>query len=303
MINIKDLMLAVRLPFLTASVFPVILSIVWCALDAGKFNIWYALLSILGVILVLFGANTINDYSDWNFSDASNPNSSPFNGGTRSKIENRVPRGLFLVIALVCAAILALIALAFITTGRFFVLYFSLAGLLFGYLYSSPPFRLHSKGLGELVIFLAYGPILSAAVCYVMTGLISPQHFFIGLPAGISTVSILWINQFPDYNPDKDAGKKNLTVRLGLKASRYFYVFLIFSVYLSVAFLIYFHLYPIWTGMVIVLIPGSIKAIGILFKNYQDPKKLLPAQGFTIRFQLLIVLLITIGLIMGHWIY
>ncbi len=300
--KIKNLLVAARMPFVTASVFPAILAIVWCAFVAGKFNPWYALLLVIGVFLVHIMANTINDYYDWNVSDASNPNVSPFNGGSRSIIGDLVPRNLFLLIAMACSVILLCIALIFILTGRFFVLYFSLAGLLFGYFYSSPPFKMHSRGLGELFIFLAFGPVLSAAVCYVMTGVVRKEHFLVGVPAGLATAAILWINQFPDYNSDKFAGKWNLTVRLGLKASRYFYLLLIISVYIATGLLICFQIFSIWSALIIILIPGIIKATGILFNNYKNPKKLLPAQGFTVQFQMLTVLLTTAGIIIGHWI-
>ncbi len=301
--NLKRLVLATRLPFVTASLFPVILYIAWCAVYARKFNMVYALLCLIGIILIHIGANTINDYFDWNFSDASNPNVSRFNGGTRGMLGDSFPRSLFLSISLICIILLAFIALTFILRGRIFVIYFSLAGLVLVYLYSSPPFRFHSRGLGEILIFLAHGPVLSAAVCYVMTGGVRPLYFIIGLPAGLSTLAILWINQFPDYDSDKTAGKKNLTVTFGLKASRYFYVLLILSVYISVALLIVYHIFSIWSAMIMILVPGIIKAVGILFRDYRHPKELLPVQGFTIRFHLLSILLIAAGLILGNLIY
>jgi 1,4-dihydroxy-2-naphthoate polyprenyltransferase len=301
--KLKNIIMATRLPFVTASTIPVILSIVWCAAMAGKFHFGSALLCIVGVILIHIGANTMNDFFDWNFSDLYNPHAGPFNGGSRSKVGDTVPRKQFLVISLVCLALLVLIALTFIIAGRFHVLYFSLAGLFLGYLYSIPPFRLHSRGLGEICIFLAFGPVLTAAVCYVMTGFVRSEHFLIGIPAGLSTVAILWINQFPDYDADKSAGKKTLTVRLGLKASRYLYLLLILAVYLSTAFLIFDNVFAVWAGLIIILLPGSLKAMRTLFKNYRNPPALVSVQGFTIQFQMLTGLLITIGLSVGHWVY
>jgi 1,4-dihydroxy-2-naphthoate octaprenyltransferase len=284
---------------------PAILAITWCAAAGGKFNLFFAVLCLIGVVLVHIGANTINDYFDWNVSDASNPNAGPFNGGSRNAVGDRVPRGRFLMIALASLLLLIFIALIFILEGRFYVLYFSLSGLAIGYLYSSPPFRLHSRGFGEFLIFLAFGPVLSAAVCYVIAGTVTSVNFLIGIPAGLSTTAVLWINQFPDYAADKTSGKANLTVRLGLRNSIPVYVLLIFSVYLSVAILILYHIFSPWSALIVILIPGSIKSIEALFKNYENPKALMPVQGFTISFQMLSILLTAAGLVIGrfteHW--
>lgn len=300
--DFKSLAVAVRLPFVMASALPVILAIVWCAAVTRNFHPGYASLCIIGVMLIHIGANTINDYFDWNVSDAVNSNAGPFNGGSRSKIEGKVSRSFFLIIPLVCLVILVGIALVFILRDRFDVLFFSLAGLLLGYIYSSPPFRFHSRGLGEIIIFLTFGPVLCAAACYVMTGVARPEHFFIGIPAGLATTAILWINQFPDHDADNSAGKHNLTVRIGLKASRYIYLFLILSVYLSTAGLIYLRIFPVWSALILLMIPGCTKAVAVLFRNYQIPRELIPAQGFTIQFQMITTLLFIVGLLLEKWI-
>ena len=47
--------------------------------------------------------------------------------------------------------------------------------------------------------------------------------FALGFPHGFFIAAVIWINQFPDYEADRDVGKKNLVVRLGPKLSRYPY--------------------------------------------------------------------------------
>jgi 1,4-dihydroxy-2-naphthoate polyprenyltransferase len=300
--KIKYLPLAFRLPFVTACALPALFAIVWCARFTDSFDVVYGILCIAGVILVHISANTINDYFDWNVSDVSNPHAGPFNGGSRSKLDGKVSRISFLIISLLCLFIIICIALFFIVHNRFSVLYFAVTGLLFSWLYSSPPFRLHSKGLGELVIFLAFGPVLCAAVCYVMTGTVLREYFFIGIPSGLATTAILWINQFPDHDADKAAGKHTLTVRIGLSASRYIYLMLIAAVYLSTVLLICFKLLPLWAALIFVLTPASVKALRLLFTSYRFPEKLLDAQRFTIQFQMLSTLIIICGVILGKWV-
>ncbi|MEO2148447.1 MAG: prenyltransferase, partial [Flavobacteriaceae bacterium] len=53
------------------------------------------------------------------------------------------------------------------------------------------------------------------------------QEFYnliiLGIPLGLLTTNILFINQYPDYTSDKKVGKNNLVVFLGKKNSRWIY--------------------------------------------------------------------------------
>ena len=113
-----------------------------------------------------------------------------------------------------------------------------------GYFYTAKPLRLAGrKGLGELTIFLVFGPLLTLGSALAMSATsynFSLDSFtvflLLGCPLGLLTTNILFINQFPDYNSDKKTGKVNLVVLLGKKASRWIYFFnvvlILFSTYL-----------------------------------------------------------------------
>lgn len=295
--DFKKIVTAARLPFVTASALPVVFAITWCGTTIGASHLLYALLCIVGVILVHVGANTINDYFDWDLSDGINKYAGMYNGGTRHLVEGKLQRKFYLKISLICLAFLLCIALVFILNGRFNVIYFALGGFLLGYLYSSPPFRFHSKGLGEVLIFLAFGPVLTAAVCYVLTGNVLPEYFIIGIPFGLSTTAILWINQFPDFEADKSAGKHTLTVRIGLRGSSFLYMALIAVVFLSVILLTVFRILPFWTVLIFLLLPQCLKAVQSVFRNYASPEKLVPVQKFTIQFQMMTTLICIAGIL------
>ena len=51
---------------------------------------------MLGTVFVHLGANTINDYFDWDDSDRDNPYAGPFSGGSRHRMEGSVERRHFL---------------------------------------------------------------------------------------------------------------------------------------------------------------------------------------------------------------
>ena len=104
-------------------------------------------------------------------------------------------------------------------------------GIFIGYFYTAKPIKLSSLyGLGELSIFLAFGPLLTLGTGFAISSDTIPlysQEFYnlilIGVPLGLLTTNILFINQYPDYTSDKKVGKNNLVVLLGKKSSKWIY--------------------------------------------------------------------------------
>ena len=114
------------------------------------------------------------------------------------------------------------------------IIYTTLAGLFLGYFYTAPPLRLVAKrGLGELSIFLAFGPLLTIGTGLAIfagnfADFVENEHLFncllLGIPMGLLTTNILLINEFPDMKSDKTTGKNHLVVTFGKKNSRWLYL-------------------------------------------------------------------------------
>jgi len=88
-------------------------------------------------------------------------------------------------------------------------------GLVLGWSYHGPPLKLAYRGLGELDVFLCYGPVLVLSTYLVQSGTVSWHAFWLSVPLGLLITAFLWVNEFPDYAADVSAGKNNLVVRLG----------------------------------------------------------------------------------------
>ncbi|MFZ3138813.1 MAG: hypothetical protein WA126_15645 [Thermodesulfovibrionales bacterium] len=92
----KSYIIGTRLPFVSASVLPAILGSVWSWVYGSEFHLLNALLGIFGVAFLHLGANTLNDYFDWDESDKINRFVTLFSGGSRSRLENILTRKTFL---------------------------------------------------------------------------------------------------------------------------------------------------------------------------------------------------------------
>ena len=154
---------------------------------------------------------------------------------------------------------------------------------LLGYFYTAKPFRLSGrKGLGELTIFLCFGPLLTIGSAIAMstnTIILDYQNLrdfiLIGLPLGLLTTNILFINQFPDHNSDKISGKINLVVLFGKKLSRWIFLLniiltILFTYFLKNLFaskVLNFNETAFAIITSILALYGIIISVG-LFKNY-----------------------------------
>ncbi|MBW1771037.1 MAG: prenyltransferase [Deltaproteobacteria bacterium] len=287
---------AMRLPFLTGSLIPVILAAA-LGFQHGYLDIMRLVLSLFGVGCLHLGANLINDYYDDPGSDRINLHPTPFSGGSRviqdELMDAKTVWGMsmgFFVLGTAAGVWLAL-------TGRPFVAVIGLMGFLAGYLYSASPASLMSRGLGEIVIFLAFGPLITWGTYYVMSGLLTWEAFTLGIPLGFLITAVIWINQFPDYEADRDAGKINCVVRLGRDRSRYIYSLLMLGPY-AVVLLWVLTRSGAWPYLAVILtIPIALKAIKILSAHYETYDEIIPAQFLTIQTHLALGLVLTAALV------
>jgi 1,4-dihydroxy-2-naphthoate octaprenyltransferase len=293
----KSYIMGTRLPFVSASVLPAILGVVWCWVYAAEFHLTHAILGVMGVLFLHLGANTINDYFDWDESDKINKYPTPFSGGSRSRLENILTRNSFLAMSILFFLIAFIVCGVLLLMGRPQVVLIGTIGGLCGLLYSLQPVSLQSRGLGEAVIFFAFGPLITLGIGYAITGVFKPELFLIGVPNGFIVANILWINEFPDYEADRNAGKKNLVVRLGTAHARYGYIALESLFYISVLALIILKIYPLWSLLIIFLTPFAVKSVKHMWKNHSDPRAIIPAQAGTIQFQMFSAIIITVSFI------
>lgn len=292
---------ALRLPFLTGSLLPVTAATALAYWSEKAWDFRFFCLTILGVAALQLGANLLNDYYDAFGSDPLNIYVTPFSGGSRV-IQNqelsaqtvRLMAYLFLALGVVCG-------LALIYLGRPWVALIGLLGLLAGYCYSATPVQLMSTGVGELAIFVAFGPPLAWGAYYVQTGSFKPMGLAIGLPLGFLITAILWINEFPDLKADAAAAKRHLVVRLGLRRSRWVYAGLMLAPFVSLFFLLEIFRLPDLLVAALAPLPLALQAIRLAWRVPPTEPEFIPAQALTIQTHFWVGLTLTLALLYAAW--
>jgi 1,4-dihydroxy-2-naphthoate polyprenyltransferase len=117
------------------------------------------------------------------------------------------------------------------------VLYFGLAGVVLGVLYSLGPWRLNSMGLGEAAVGIAFGVIPVSGAAWLQGAALGTELLVFSLPVSAWVAAILLINEVPDIRPDAASGKRTLPVRVGLDGTAMIYAALHLAAVAAVVYL------------------------------------------------------------------
>jgi len=311
--------------FTLASILPmVIVSLILS--QTNSLSLINAILSIIGIICAHIFGNLYNDYFDVKSGTDEN-NSEYFNVGDKSLMlrgaqisggsravelglitlkKTKILGNLMIIIALSCIIILSINI--YFQTGSFDNIYgvciIGFLGLFLAYFYTAEPLKFSSrKGLGELTIFLTFGPLLTLGSFFAMSSTSIEISFqllqnfvLIGIPLGLLTTNILFINQFPDFTSDKKSNKINLVVLFGKKISRWIYLANLFVIYITTIYFFKDSFQTFYYPNVIFLIFLSLIMYGMyifvgLYKHYES-RKLILYNIHTIYYQIIFCLAI-----------
>ena len=285
-----------RAPFFGASVVPVLVGTAAGFSASGEFRPGLFALALVGMVLLHAGGNVANDYFDHlSGNDPANRNVTPFSGGSRVIQEGLLsPRAVLLgALCFLGAGGAVGIAVA-ILTRSIFILVLGVVGVLLGYFYTAPPVRLGYRGVGELIVGIAFGVLPVCGSFYLQAGCVEAWVLLPGLLVAGLIFLVLLANEFPDEDADRGAGKRTLVVLLGRRGAAVIYTVVLLSGYLVAALCMVFvpEVRVAATGYCITL-PLSVVALRCVWSDLRSA----PRQR---RFSLVTILLhLAAGLLLG----
>jgi 1,4-dihydroxy-2-naphthoate octaprenyltransferase len=214
--------------FLTASILPVLVGTSWGYRAAGELDLSALLWAIAAIACVHAAINVLNDvFDDLGGSDRVNVGRIfPYTGGSRF-----IQNGVLSVRAMAVWGVLLLLlgglfgAVLLLEKGAP-VLWFGLAGVALGVLYSAPPVQLSARGLGEVAVGMGFGLLPVVGAAWLQSPDAALSALLPSVPVACWAMAILLINEVPDQAADAAAGKRTLVVRLGLTKTAALYVLL-----------------------------------------------------------------------------
>jgi 1,4-dihydroxy-2-naphthoate octaprenyltransferase len=160
-----------------------------------------------------------------------------------------------------------------VTVG-WYALLISVPGFLLSYFYTAPPLRLDYRGLGlgEISIFLSFGPIPVLGVYYVMAGQLAVAPLILGIPSGLLTAAILVSHDLIYLDVYKESGKRSIAVVLGRKRAALLATAMSVMAYAMVAILVAARAVPITGLLAFVVLPLLLKFSDFKGKELNPPE-------------------------------
>ncbi|MBI2836283.1 MAG: 1,4-dihydroxy-2-naphthoate octaprenyltransferase [Chloroflexi bacterium] len=296
----RNWVMAIRVPFLTASLVPVLLGSAIAWLNAGSLQWGFFLLTLVAGISIHIATNVLNDYADHKSrnDDVNQEFVRPFSGGSRV-----IQLGLLTPVEMLTGAVFFFVLsagigvyLAWATKG-YWLLLLGAIGLISGVFYTLGPLNWAKKGLGEAVVGVNFGALMTLGAYYVQTQSFAWLPVITSIPVSLLIFAVLYINEFPDYTADKQVGKKTLVVRLGRKPAVVLYAIIMAAAYAAIGVGVAVGVLPLLSLMALVTLPLAIRALFYARRHYASSFDLVPANALTVTIHLATGLLLTLAFV------
>ncbi len=216
--TIKNWITGARVRTLPLAVAPIVLGSASADL-VDRFDPLLATLALLVALLLQIGVNYANDYSD----------------GIRGTDANRVGplrlTGSGLVrpqaVKLAAAVTFGLAALAglviVLLTGQWWLVAVGAVSIVAAWYYTGGKSPYGYAGLGEIAVFVFFGLIATVGTAYIQILAIDPMAVLLGINFGFYATAVLLVNNIRDIETDRQSGKNTLSVRIGVRASKWLF--------------------------------------------------------------------------------
>lgn len=289
---VRRWVMAARPATLTAAAAPVLVGTA-VAVAAGGFRAGPALAALAGALLLQVAANFANDLFDFEKGADTEHRLGPTRVVQAGLLSPRaVRRGLGVVLAL---ALLAGVYLTWVAGPV--IIAIGLLSMLAAVAYTGGPYPLGYNGLGDIAVFIFFGPVAVCGTTFVQAGHVPALAWWAAVPIGALATAILVVNNVRDIETDAAAGKRTLAVRLGRGAALAEYGGLLLVAYAVPVLLVA-------TGRLLgpVLLPLVSLPVALHWLRYvrrSTGRALNPALGGTARLLFLFGALFAAGIALG----
>jgi 1,4-dihydroxy-2-naphthoate octaprenyltransferase len=257
------------------------------AIDGG-FSWGYFLVTIFGAVILHAATNLANDYYDVKYGvdtlDARTAKYRP-HPLVEGKLSSRqIALSVFLLYGISFG-----IGIFLVLDRGWELLILCLAGVLASILYTAPPVKYKYLALGEISVFLMWGPLMVLGAYFVQRQEFSMKALWISIPFGILVALVLLANNIRDIDHDQSKGISTIAIVLGQRKGLTLYFILILAAYIGIVLMSILGPLYLWSLIVLLSVPLALKLFRLMEKQIPDDADARTAQLDT-AFGLLLVL-------------
>jgi len=252
-------------------------------------------LIFLGALAAHISVNMLNEYYDFKTGLDLQTQRTAFSGGSGTLPTSPELAESVFFYGLLCLVFTALIGLYFLWAVGWGLLPVGLSGILLVYFYSSqitrrPLLCLLAPGLG-------FGPFMILGAYYIIIGHYSFAVLMTSFIMLFVVSNLLLLNQFPDLEPDRTAGRLHVPILVGRKNAALVYVAFLVMAYVLLLLSVYLKLLPIYSLLGMFTLFLGIPVAILVLRFYDNIARLIPALALNVALTLSFPVLISIGLI------
>ncbi|MCJ7594238.1 MAG: 1,4-dihydroxy-2-naphthoate octaprenyltransferase [Desulfobacterales bacterium] len=294
---------AVRPFSFTVSIIPPIMGGIIALIENPDlpFNLYRFILTAVGCVLAHAGANLLSDYYDYK---ARVDRKGTFGSSGLLVEEIMRPRQIFMGgwVALIVAAAIGAYLVLVIPKGLFLI-WLILIGAFLGVFYTAGPVEFKYRALGDLAVFISFGPAMVLGAYYVQAHRFSWGPVLYGLPIALFVDAVLHGNNLRDIENDRAVGIKTVPILIGEERAKTMYYGLVFGAYLLTCILILFAALPVFSLITLLSLPLAIKLANMVrHKKEVPPEQFAMIDAVTAQLHLAFGLLMIIAFLLHYFI-
>jgi len=292
-----------RAPFFSSILAPLLAGTLLAVMAEGEFSLArFFVVTIMGLGLHA-ATNVYNDIFDTlQGTDRINQHRNDFSGGTGFLLQHPdllpsmywIARSSLIIAACAGTVLLVLIEPAV----RPWLIGLGVLSIFFSKYYTAAPIKLAYRGLGEVSVWFAFGP-MAVLVAAASQNVLFHPYVVAAMPiTGLSTASILWMGQMIDLPADARAGKRGIVTRIGSRRGRWGFLLihsLLVGNLLVLGFAVLPQGWPVLAALIpyVLLLPRTWQQV---YRFHDQPTSLKPAAGWNVQIHLLMSGLLILGL-------
>ncbi|UCG38638.1 MAG: prenyltransferase [bacterium] len=265
----------VRAPFLLLAVALVLIGGA-LAHDQGLFNSLRFVLCLVGTVLAHASVNLFNELSDHRTGIDHRTRRTPFSGGSGNLPSGATTPSAVRFASWATLLSAAAIGLALTLSAGWLLAVFILVGGLVTVFYTT---HLARVAMGELFAGLCLGSMVVVGTYLAITGEVTTTAVLVSVPPGILTSLLLFLNEFPDLEADREGGRRHLLILLGRRTSSRIYVLALAVCYAFIIGGFAAGWFPALILLTLLTLPLAFKASLTTLRDHESFEKMVPAQG------------------------
>ena len=264
------------------------------------FSLFHYILAGIGCMTAHAGANLLSDYYDFK--------SRVDRHGTFGSSGVLVPgimspehvlRGAWM--ALGVAGVIGAYLVLVTPCGTFLIGLILLGGLM-GIFYTAKPFEFKYHALGDLAVFISFGPAMVLGAYFVQAHQFSWKPILYSIPVGLLVDAVLHSNNLRDIASDGVVKIKTVPILIGEKWAKVMYTALVFGAYLITLLLVLSGDLTAYALLVFLSLPLAIRVVNMVrHKESVPPDRFALVDAATAQVHLAFGLLMVVGLALRYF--